>query len=211
MDFYRAIAADDSATVNRLLDEFFMPYSAIRNRRAGYAVSIVKAGVRLVGRDAGPVRTPLLGLHGGGARHAEGADRQAWLAVTEERNAKVLLTGASGGVGTRLRTLLKPIYPRAGPQRPESAGRICARTRSSSRPTWPNRRGRAARRRHRRHRASRRLFGRRTVGDHPAIQHRRHLQSVRSGAPQGREARGVRLREPCRRLLSARSDASASM
>jgi 5-dehydro-4-deoxyglucarate dehydratase len=36
-----------------------MPYAAIRNRRAGYAVSIVKAGVRLVGRDAGPVRTPL--------------------------------------------------------------------------------------------------------------------------------------------------------
>jgi 5-dehydro-4-deoxyglucarate dehydratase len=62
MDFYRAIVADDSATVNRLLDEFFMPYAAIRNRRAGYAVSIVKAGVRLVGRDAGPVRSPLSDL-----------------------------------------------------------------------------------------------------------------------------------------------------
>ena len=62
MDFYRAIAADDSTTVNRLLDDFFMPYAAIRNRRAGYAVSIVKAGVRIVGRDAGPVRTPLSDL-----------------------------------------------------------------------------------------------------------------------------------------------------
>ena len=34
----------------------------IRNRRAGYAVSIVKAGARLVGRDAGPVRAPLTDL-----------------------------------------------------------------------------------------------------------------------------------------------------
>lgn len=37
-----------------------MPYSAIRNRRPGYAVSIIKAGARLVGYDAGPVRTPLV-------------------------------------------------------------------------------------------------------------------------------------------------------
>jgi len=59
MDFYRAIADDDTATATRILDGFFMPYSAIRNRRAGYAISIIKAGVRLVGYDAGPVRTPL--------------------------------------------------------------------------------------------------------------------------------------------------------
>jgi len=62
MDFYRAIAADDHATVGKLLDEFFLPYLEIRNRRAGYAVSIVKAGARLVGRDAGPVRAPLTDL-----------------------------------------------------------------------------------------------------------------------------------------------------
>ncbi|MFS2028474.1 5-dehydro-4-deoxyglucarate dehydratase, partial [Massilia sp. CT11-137] len=51
MDFYHAIAKDDHATTNRLLDEFFLPYLAIRNRKAGYAVSIVKAGARLVGHD----------------------------------------------------------------------------------------------------------------------------------------------------------------
>jgi 5-dehydro-4-deoxyglucarate dehydratase len=62
MDFYRAIAKDDSATTNRLLDEFFLPYLAIRNRKAGYAVSIVKAGARLVGHDGGPVRAPLTDL-----------------------------------------------------------------------------------------------------------------------------------------------------
>jgi 5-dehydro-4-deoxyglucarate dehydratase len=69
MQFYRAIAADDHATVGKLLDEFFLPYLEIRNRRAGYAVSIVKAGARLVGRDAGPVRAPLTDLT------AEEADR----------------------------------------------------------------------------------------------------------------------------------------
>ncbi|AGW92629.1 MULTISPECIES: 5-dehydro-4-deoxyglucarate dehydratase [Cupriavidus] len=62
MDFYRAIAADDHDTVGRLIDNFFLPYLVIRNRKAGYAVSIVKAGARLVGRDAGPVRAPLTDL-----------------------------------------------------------------------------------------------------------------------------------------------------
>ena len=62
MDFYHATAADDYATTNRLIDEFFLPYLAIRNRKAGYAVSIVKAGARLVGHSAGPVRAPLTDL-----------------------------------------------------------------------------------------------------------------------------------------------------
>jgi 5-dehydro-4-deoxyglucarate dehydratase len=62
MDFYHAIAADDHATTNRLIDEFFLPYLAIRNRKSGYAVSIVKAGARLAGHDGGPVRAPLTDL-----------------------------------------------------------------------------------------------------------------------------------------------------
>jgi 5-dehydro-4-deoxyglucarate dehydratase len=62
MDFYHAIAADDHATVGRLLDTFFLPYLEIRNRKPGYAVSIIKAGARIVGHDAGPVRPPLVDL-----------------------------------------------------------------------------------------------------------------------------------------------------
>ena len=62
MDFYHAVAADDNATCNRLIDDFFLPYLEIRNRKAGYAVSIVKAGARLVGHSAGPVRAPLTDL-----------------------------------------------------------------------------------------------------------------------------------------------------
>ncbi len=60
--FYHAVAADDLATQHRLLHDFFMPYLAIRNRMPGYAVSIVKAGARIVGHDAGPVRPPLTDL-----------------------------------------------------------------------------------------------------------------------------------------------------
>jgi len=62
MDFYRALAADDHATMNRLLDTFFLPYLEIRNRKPGYAVSIIKAGARLARYDAGPVRPPLTDL-----------------------------------------------------------------------------------------------------------------------------------------------------
>jgi len=62
MDFYHAIAADDHATVGRLIDDFFLPYLDIRNRCEGYSVSIVKAGARIVGHDAGPVRAPLTDL-----------------------------------------------------------------------------------------------------------------------------------------------------
>jgi 5-dehydro-4-deoxyglucarate dehydratase len=62
MDFYRAVAKDDLATQHHLLREFFMPYLDIRNKVAGYGVSIIKAGAKLVGHDAGPVRAPLTDL-----------------------------------------------------------------------------------------------------------------------------------------------------
>ncbi|MDB5765409.1 MAG: kdgD [Collimonas fungivorans] len=63
IDFYTAIKNDDHATTGRLLDDFFLPYLAIRNKKAGYAVSIVKAGATIVGHDGGPVRTPLIDLN----------------------------------------------------------------------------------------------------------------------------------------------------
>nr|WP_312969844.1 5-dehydro-4-deoxyglucarate dehydratase [Pseudomonas sp.] len=62
MDFYHAIAKDDHATVAKIIDDFFLPYLDIRNRKAGYAVSIVKAGAKISGYDAGPVRAPLTDL-----------------------------------------------------------------------------------------------------------------------------------------------------
>jgi 5-dehydro-4-deoxyglucarate dehydratase len=64
MDFYHAIAADDHVAVGKMIDDFFLPYLDIRNRKSGYAVSIVKAGAKIAGYDAGPVRTPLTDLTG---------------------------------------------------------------------------------------------------------------------------------------------------
>ena len=61
-DFYDAVRRRDHDYVVRNLREFVIPYIAIRDRRKGYAVSIVKGGMKLIGRDAGPVRTPLTDL-----------------------------------------------------------------------------------------------------------------------------------------------------
>jgi 5-dehydro-4-deoxyglucarate dehydratase len=60
--FYSAVRARDNATVMAALRDFVLPYIALRNRGRGYAVSIVKAGMNLIGRPAGPVRLPLLDL-----------------------------------------------------------------------------------------------------------------------------------------------------
>jgi 5-dehydro-4-deoxyglucarate dehydratase len=60
--FYKAVRADERGDVLQRLKDFVLPYIALRNRGRGYAVSIVKAGCRVVGRDAGPVRSPLTDL-----------------------------------------------------------------------------------------------------------------------------------------------------
>lgn len=62
LEFFDAMRADDRATMARLLDSFFYPFMDIRDRQPGYAVSAIKAGVRLKGFDAGPVRSPLTDL-----------------------------------------------------------------------------------------------------------------------------------------------------
>jgi 5-dehydro-4-deoxyglucarate dehydratase len=67
--FYKSVRADDRAEVMQQLKDFVLPYIALRNRARGYAVSIVKAGCRAVGRDAGAVRSPLTDLSE--AEHAE--------------------------------------------------------------------------------------------------------------------------------------------
>ena len=62
IEFYNAHASGDTRTTNRLIDEFFLPYIALRNKGHGYAVSIVKAGATIAGHSAGPVRPPLSDL-----------------------------------------------------------------------------------------------------------------------------------------------------
>ena len=62
IDFYDAVRRQDADEVYRRLNDFVLPYLDIRDRTAGYAVSIVKAGLTAVGRHAGPVRPPLTDL-----------------------------------------------------------------------------------------------------------------------------------------------------
>lgn len=61
-EFYAAVCRRDHAAVFASLRDFVLPYIAMRRRRRGYAVSIVKAGLQAVGRPAGPVRPPLTNL-----------------------------------------------------------------------------------------------------------------------------------------------------
>src|SRR3954469_21859340 len=62
LSFYDAVRAKDHAKVMKGLKQFVLPYIAIRNENKGYAVSIVKAGMKAIGRSAGPVRAPLTDL-----------------------------------------------------------------------------------------------------------------------------------------------------
>ncbi|GAA3656283.1 5-dehydro-4-deoxyglucarate dehydratase [Microbacterium marinilacus] len=59
LEFYRDVRAQDREAVMEKLSRFVLPYLELRDRGRGYGVSIVKAGLRAVGRDAGPVRPPL--------------------------------------------------------------------------------------------------------------------------------------------------------
>jgi 5-dehydro-4-deoxyglucarate dehydratase len=62
LEFHRAVLAEDTPVVDRILRGFFLPYIQIRNSQPGYAVSIVKAGADIVGRGGGRVRSPLSDL-----------------------------------------------------------------------------------------------------------------------------------------------------
>ncbi|MFJ8543505.1 5-dehydro-4-deoxyglucarate dehydratase [Streptomyces sp. NPDC093586] len=57
--FHRALRTGDEATAHRLLDGFYRPFVELRAQGRGYAVALVKAGVRLRGLDVGEVRAPL--------------------------------------------------------------------------------------------------------------------------------------------------------
>lgn len=81
MEFYNALRANDRTTCERILNDFFYPFMQIRNRRKGYAVAAVKAGVRQQGFAAGQVRSPLADLT------AEEEDMMAALIAPYQRKA----------------------------------------------------------------------------------------------------------------------------
>ncbi|MDQ0759771.1 5-dehydro-4-deoxyglucarate dehydratase [Streptomyces canus] len=79
--FHRALIDGDRATLDRLLDGFYRPFVELRARGRGYAVSLVKAGVRMRGLDVGEVRPPL---------HEPGEDHVKQLAEIIERGYALL-------------------------------------------------------------------------------------------------------------------------
>jgi len=60
--FYAAVRRRDHQAIHAGLKDFILPLIAIRNRKKGYAVSMIKAGMKVIGRDSGPVRPPLTDL-----------------------------------------------------------------------------------------------------------------------------------------------------
>lgn len=60
--FYKAVRQRDTQVVDALMKSFYLPLIELRDRKRGYAVSMIKAGADLVGRSAGKVRTPLTEL-----------------------------------------------------------------------------------------------------------------------------------------------------
>ncbi len=57
--YYKALRAGDKTTVDTIIREFFVPFVRLRSRKSGYAVRLIKAGAKIVGRSAGNVRPPL--------------------------------------------------------------------------------------------------------------------------------------------------------
>ncbi|MGK9147683.1 5-dehydro-4-deoxyglucarate dehydratase [Plantibacter flavus] len=58
--FYAAYQAGDNDEQARLLDGFYTPLVRLRDQTPGFAVSLIKTGLRLRGLDVGSVRAPLV-------------------------------------------------------------------------------------------------------------------------------------------------------
>ena len=58
--FYRALTGGDSPSLNRLMEVFYRPFAELRDRRKGYAVSLIKAGLNVLGKPVGKARAPLM-------------------------------------------------------------------------------------------------------------------------------------------------------
>lgn len=58
--FYKSLRSGDAATVARITKEFYIPLVRLRSKKNGYAVSLIKAGAKLIGKSAGDVRAPLV-------------------------------------------------------------------------------------------------------------------------------------------------------
>lgn len=81
--FYHAVRARDARTVDGLMKSFYLPLIELRDKKRGYAVSMIKAGADLVGHGAGKVRTPLTEL--------DATDREVLRGLIETHTARMLV------------------------------------------------------------------------------------------------------------------------
>lgn len=58
--FYKELRKGNKETVKQITNDFFIPFVDLRDRKAGYAVSLIKVGAEIIGRPAGKVRAPLV-------------------------------------------------------------------------------------------------------------------------------------------------------
>ena len=58
--FYKALRAGEQKTVEKITRDFFIPFVDLRDRKKGYAVSLIKLGADIIGKPAGKVRAPLV-------------------------------------------------------------------------------------------------------------------------------------------------------
>ncbi len=61
-EIFRLAGKGDFARINEILNEIVVPLYEIRNRKPGYKVSMIKAGMDLAGLKGGKVRPPLIEL-----------------------------------------------------------------------------------------------------------------------------------------------------
>lgn len=94
LTFFDALRRSDKAVTDRILEEFFIPFGAIRDRRKGYPISIIKAGLRAIGRDPGPVRPPLTDL--------DASEMDMLAAVIETSKKLIAMTSSKTGEATRI-------------------------------------------------------------------------------------------------------------
>jgi 5-dehydro-4-deoxyglucarate dehydratase len=57
--FYHSLRAGDIETVAAITKSFYIPLVRLRSKKNGYAVSLIKAGAKIIGKSAGDVRPPL--------------------------------------------------------------------------------------------------------------------------------------------------------
>jgi 5-dehydro-4-deoxyglucarate dehydratase len=62
--FYRSLVENDDYMTKQLMEIFYKPLAELRDEVEGGAISIIKAGNRILGNDYGGVRAPLLDFNG---------------------------------------------------------------------------------------------------------------------------------------------------